>query len=142
MNEAKQRWLTAFCWLGFLITFGAGLSLFLAPGFMSGRIGIPVPAGAEFNPYFIRLLGLVLVAIGLCYLMAIYDEDALRSLIFIGSGEKILAVLYSLAAFILGKVSALIWGVIIVDGILAILGIYIVISLSRTLWTEDDMEEK
>jgi len=141
MNEKRSKGILVFCWIGFLITSGAGLGLFLMPAYLSGLVGITAPGAGAFNPFFIRMLGLVLVAVGLCYFMALYDEDAMRSLIFIASAEKILAVLYCLGAFFSGKVSAMIWGVIIGDGVLAILGIYVAISLSRTLWTEDNMDE-
>jgi len=137
MNEHNPKWMPVFCWAGFIITSGAGLMMFLAPAFLSDLIGIP----AAENPFFIHLLGLILVAIGICYFMALYDEDAARSLIFIASGEKVLAVLYSLGSLVGGKVGSMILGVIIVDAILAGIGIYVAINLSRTLWTDDNMEE-
>ncbi len=141
MNEESKTGIAIFCWVAFLITFFAGLGMFLAPGKISDLAGIPA-AAAEFNPYFIKLLGLILVAVSLCYFMAIYDDDAARSLIFIASGEKVLAVLYTLAALVSGRVGKMTAGVILTDGLLAIIGFYFVFRLSRTLWTDDDMDEK
>jgi uncharacterized protein YjeT (DUF2065 family) len=136
MNEHNPKWMPVFCWAGFIITSGAGLMMFLAPAYMSKLIEI-----ASLDDFFIKLLGLILVAVGVCYFMALYDEDAARSLIFIASGEKVLAVLYSLGSLVGGKVGSMILGVIIVDAILAGIGIYVAINLSRTLWTDDNMEE-
>jgi hypothetical protein len=136
MNEHNPKWMPVFCWAGFIITSGAGLMMFLAPAYMSKLIEIASP-----DDFFIKLLGLILVAVGVCYFMALYDEDAARSLIFIASGEKVLAVLYSLGSLVGGKVGSMILGVIIVDAILAGIGIYVAINLSRTLWTDDNMEE-
>jgi len=138
MDEEKKTGMVIFCWVAFAVTFLAGLGMFLAPAHISELAGIP--AGAGFNPYFIKLLGLILVAVSLCYFMANFDEDAARSLLFVASGEKVLAVLYTLAALFGGKVAARAWGVALGDGLMAILGFYFVFSLSRTLWTDDNMD--
>lgn len=139
MNQEGAKWQTVFCWAGFVITSGAGLLMFLAPVYLSDLMGIDISQGGDF---FLRLLGLVLVAVGVCYFMALYDEEAARSLIFIASGEKVLAVLYCLGSLLTGKVDIMILGVIIIDGILAIIGIYLAVSLSRTLWTYDNLDEE
>ena len=140
----KKAWFKAFCGIGFIITFTAGLTMFIAPDQMAAMLSIPVPESG-FNPYFVRLLGLILVPCGLCYLFAALDPDASRSLLVIVSSEKLLAVAYSLAAFISGTVGVKVMGVVAGDGLLMLVGVYCALQLSRELGTmdqNDDAEEE
>jgi len=131
-----KGWYTVFCWAGFLVTFGAGLVIFIAPETIGSLVLLPTPAPGH-SLYFIRLLGLVLIPMGMCYMLAAMDPDASRSLLFITTSEKALAVLYSIAAFLGGMVNRQIFGVIIGDGLLALIGIYAVINFSRIVETID-----
>ena len=83
-DAVMKKWFVVFCWLGFLVTFGAGLGMFAAPEMNAGMLGIVVPESG-FNPYFVRMLAGVLIPVSLCYLFALYDPDASRSLIILSS---------------------------------------------------------
>lgn len=137
----KKKWYIVFCWAGFLITSGAGLGMFAAPEMNAKLILIPLPE-AGFNPYFIRMLAAVLIPVGLCYLFALMDPDASRSLMVIVTSEKILAVIYSIGAFVTGAVGPMIWGVVLGDGALALIGIYAAINLYRDVETIDEMNDE
>ena len=139
-DNNRKSWFSSFCWLGFLITFGAGAGMICSPRFFASFIGIELPAGYE--PFFIRLLGLVLLPFSVCYLFAIYDPEASVSLLFTVSAEKALAVIYCLVALISGAVNYKILGVVLGDSALAIVGIYSIIYLKRVeLWTNDEMNQ-
>jgi|GEM_PF-1552809 len=139
-DNNRKPWFSSFCWIGFLITFGAGAGMVCLPRFFAGFIGIELPSG--YDPFFIRLLGLVLLSFSVCYLLAIYDPEASVSLLFALSTEKALAVIYCLVALISGGVNYKILGVVIGDGALAIVGIYSIIYLKRIeLWTDDEMNQ-
>ena len=140
-DAVMKKWFVVFCWLGFLVTFGAGLGMFAAPEMNAGMLGIVVPESG-FNPYFVRMLAGVLIPVSLCYLFALYDPDASRSLIILVTSEKILAVLYSVGAFVAGTVNAKVFAVILGDGALALVGLYAAINFYRIVETMDSGEDE
>jgi hypothetical protein len=139
-EAVMKKWFVAFCWLGFLITFGAGLGMFAAPEMNASMLGMVVPE-AGFNPYFVRMLAAVLIPVSLCYLFALYDPDASRSLIILVTSEKILAVLYSVGAFVAGTVNVKVFAVILGDGALALVGLYAAINFYRIVETLDSGDD-
>jgi len=137
-NAFEKKWFLVFCWIGFLVTFGAGVGMFILPERAAALLQIPT---SGFNPFFSRLLAMVLLPFGLCYLVATMDPDASRSLVFAVTSEKVLAVLYSIGAYAAGTVGPKIFLVIVGDGLLALVGIYAVLNFARILETLDSGEE-
>lgn len=135
----EKKWFLVFCWIGFLVTVGAGVGMFIFPEKTAELLQIPTTG---FNPFFTRLLALVLIPFGLCYLVASMDPDASRSLIFGVTSEKVLAVLYAIAAYVSGTVGPKIFLVIFGDGFLALVGVYTVINFARIIETLDSGEEE
>ena len=140
--KAEIRGYKLFCWAGFLITLFAGLLLLVAPTVVSKLLGVAVPQEPAFNPFFIRFLGVVLIPYAFLYLISMVDYTASRSLLVGVTSEKFLAVLFLLGSFFGGKVGFLAWGMIVIDGVLFLLGVYMVIALSRWVVVEEtEMEE-
>jgi hypothetical protein len=137
----EKKWFIVFCWVGFLVTFGAGIGLFAFPEQAAAMLNIPFPA-TGFNHFFPRMMSILLLPFGLAYLFAVMDPDASRSLLMVATCEKVLAVLYALAAFFSGTVNAQIFGVVVGDGALALIGIYAVVNFSRLIHTVDQGEDE
>jgi len=141
MLEAfRKKWFVVFCWAGFLMTVSTGLGMFLMPGLTIKMLGITDGPGSYV--FFVRMLGLVLVPFGLCYMLAYMDPDAARSLLFAVTSEKFLAAVYSIAAFFTHLAGPGIWLVIVIDGILTLVGACAVINFSRIIQTLDELEEE
>ena len=140
MEVVRKKWYAVFCWAGFLVTVLAGLGMFLMPGLIIKMLQITAEPGSYV--FFIKMLGLVLVPFGLCYMLAYLDPDAARSLLFVASSEKFLAVVFSISAFFADLVGPFIWQVIVGDAILAVIGASVVISCFRVVETLDQGEEE
>ena len=134
--EEKIKGYDAFCWAGFGITFIAGLLLLVAPELMARLLGV-FSKDEAVKTFFIRLLGLVLLPYAVAYLIALIGENSARSLLVIATSEKFLSVFFCISAFLSHKVGVLIWGIIVLDGALVLLGIYYLINLSRWIIIEE-----
>ncbi len=113
-----QKNFTRLCVAAFIITSGLGLVLTLWPDFVGSIIDARLA-----NTFFARLLGLVLIPMGLCYLFARIYNQCKNPLLALASLEKALAVAYAITALAKNQVE---WGVIlmiIVDFALLVFGV-------------------
>ncbi|MEO0250299.1 MAG: hypothetical protein ABIN58_12405 [candidate division WOR-3 bacterium] len=120
MNFIKERY-TQFCLLSFAITSGFGLLLTLWPRLVDRLIGLRGPL--VYNTFFARVLGLVLLALGFAYVLALIYEEAKNPLLLVATMEKCLAVLYVLVALFKGQIGGMALGMLIVDTAIALFGI-------------------
>jgi len=136
--KTEIRGYKLFCWAGFLITLFAGLLLLVAPTVVSKLLGVAVPQEPAFNPFFIRFLGVVLIPYAFLYLISLVDYTASRSLLVGVTSEKFLAVLFLLGSLFAKKVGFLGWGMVVLDGALLLVGVYMIIALSRWVIVEEE----
>lgn len=117
MNFVRERYIQL-CFISFGITSGFGLLLVLWPRLVAGMLGTEVA-----NSFNARLLGLVLIAISLTYVLALINEEAKNSLLFIATLEKSFAVIYVIVAIAVHQVSFMAIGMVVVDAAIALFGI-------------------
>ena len=140
---SKVRIVVILGWVGFIYTFGLGILFFALPegiarfAMASGSWAdtlnsFSIPFQASGLSYFVpRLFAIMLLTLGLAYLLAALDPAASRSLLIVATCQKVLAVLYCLAAYFSGTVKDGILGGVIMDGILALVGIYAVVTMGK-----------
>ena len=136
--KTEIRGYKIFCWAGFLVTLLAGLLLLIAPTVISKLLGIKVPEDSTLDPFFIRFLGVVLIPYAFLYLLSLIDSQASRSLLVGVTSEKFLAVLFLLGSLFAKKVGFLGWGMVVLDGALLLVGVYMIIALSRWVVVEEE----
>jgi hypothetical protein len=117
MKFVREKYIVI-CLAAFALTSGFGLILALFPDLVAAMLGAPQP-----NTFFARVLGLVLIPMGLCYLMVLIFDEAKTALLAIASIEKGLAVLYVIVALARCQVSWTAGGMVALDGALAVFGV-------------------
>ncbi|MFO8058653.1 MAG: hypothetical protein R6V10_15310 [bacterium] len=115
--ELVRKHFTRICVAGFIITSGFGVILTLWPDFVASIVGAAVP-----NTFFARLLGVVLVPMGLCYLFALIYNQSKNPLLSVVTVEKLLAVAYMITALAKSQAGWAVILMIIVDLALLVLG--------------------
>ena len=130
-------------WVGFLVNFGLGIAYFALPeeiarlaadnfNWEGDYVQRNIPFQASGLVYFgPRMFAIMLLTLGLAYLLAAIDQAASRSLLTVATCQKVLSVLYCLAAYFSGTVNNGILGGVIIDGIFALVGIYAVVTMGK-----------
>ncbi len=117
MNFVRERF-TQFCIISFLITSGFGVLMTVFPRLTVKPLGIMV-----CNSFSTRVLGLILIVMGLTYVLALIYEEAKNPLLIIATLEKCLVVVYVLVAIYMSQVNIMALGMVAGDGAIALFGI-------------------
>ncbi len=118
MDFVKNNF-TRLCLAAFIITSGFGMLLTLWPDFIASLIIKP----GLLNTFFARMLGLVLIPMGACYLLALIYNQCKNPLLSLATAEKALAVAYMITALVKTQAQWSVVLMIIVDLALFVFGI-------------------
>jgi len=122
------------CAVGFLCNIWFSIMGFaFSEGLMSyATDAFNTPSPASVLAYFFdRMIAILTFPVALAYLLALIYPDASHPLLMVATSDKVLVVLYALAAVfsgtLTGKPLAQFLAFVIMDGIFALVGIYAVV---------------
>ena len=146
MKQASE--VNILCVVGFLTTiifailffgfFPEGLMVYIANAFdipLNWQRQTPEIVFGPVGQLMGRMLAILLVPVSLAYLLALIYPEAAHPLLMVATSDKVLTVLYALAAVFSGPLTVKLIkqfsGMVIFDGILALVGIYAVVVTRR-----------